>query len=169
MSGTSMKIQLKSVFILLLILGSFSTSAVILLYQFTDPVKEERFNVLIKELRCPKCQNNNLSDSNAPLSVDLKDIIYEKIQAGESDNEIISFLKERYGDFISYRPPVRPSTWLIWFGPFAVLLLGGVLIFRFVSARQKHETKAVKTSASSSSDELLASWKDEIDSEGDKQ
>jgi len=169
MSGTSMKIQLKSVFILLMILGSFSTSAVILLYQFTDPAKEERFNVLIKELRCPKCQNNNLSDSNAPLSVDLKDIIYEKIQAGESDNEIIYFLKERYGDFISYRPPVRPSTWLIWFGPFVVLLLGGVLIFRFVSARQKHETEAVKASTSSANDELLASWKDEIDNEGDKQ
>jgi len=164
-----MKIQLKSVFILLMILGSFSTSAVILLYQFTDPAKEERFNVLIKELRCPKCQNNNLSDSNAPLSVDLKDIIYEKIQAGESDNEIIYFLKERYGDFISYRPPVRPSTWLIWFGPFVVLLLGGVLIFRFVSARQKHETEAVKASTSSANDELLASWKDEIDNEGDKQ
>jgi len=169
MSGTSMKIQLKSVFILLMILGSFSTSAVILLYQFTDPAKEERFNVLIKELRCPKCQNNNLSDSNAPLSVDLKDIIYEKIQAGESDNEITYFLKERYGDFISYRPPVRPSTWLIWFGPFAVLLLGGVMIFRFVSARQKQESKVVKANTSSSSDELMASWKDEIDNEGDKQ
>ena len=84
--------------------------ATIIVYPFTDLVKEERFNVLIKELRCPKCQNNNLADSNSTLSVAIKDKIYEKVNAGKSDEEIISYLKDRYGDFISYRPPVKPST-----------------------------------------------------------
>ncbi len=168
MSGISMKIQIKSAFLLLLFLSCFTTSAVILLYPFTDPVKEERFNQLITELRCPKCQNNNLSDSNAPLSVDLKDIIYEKIQAGETDNEIIYFLKQRYGDFISYRPPVQPSTWLIWYGPFVLLLVGGVLIFRFVSARQSPVSREGSVSTSSSNEDLIASWKEEIDNEDEK-
>ncbi|MCP4273779.1 MAG: cytochrome c-type biogenesis protein CcmH, partial [Gammaproteobacteria bacterium] len=103
-----------------------------------------------------------------PLSVDLKDIIYEKIQAGETDNEIIYFLKQRYGDFISYRPPVKPSTWLIWYGPFVLLLVGGFLIFRFVSARQSNVTGKVSVSTSSSSKDLIASWKDEIDNEAEK-
>ncbi len=163
-----MKIQIKSAFLLLLFFSTFTTSAVILLYPFSDPEKEERFNSLITELRCPKCQNNNLSDSNAPLSVDLKDIIYEKIQAGETDNEIIYFLKQRYGDFISYRPPVKPSTWLIWYGPFVLLLVGGFLIFRFVSARQSNVTREVSVSTSNSSEDLIASWKEEIDNEAEK-
>jgi len=129
-----MKIINKVTIIMFLSVVSHLIDAEILLYQFTDPVKEERFNQLIKELRCPKCQNNNLADSNAPLAVDLKDIVYEKINAGQTDNEIIYFLKERYGDFISYRPPVKPSTWLIWYGPFVVLIIGGIMIFRFVAS-----------------------------------
>jgi len=162
-----MKIINKVTIIMFLSVVSHLIDAEILLYQFTDPVKEERFNQLIKELRCPKCQNNNLADSNAPLAVDLKDIVYEKINAGQTDNEIIYFLKERYGDFISYRPPVKPSTWLIWYGPFVVLIIGGIMIFRFVASRQKSLVPLTQTEPQQSGDDLLASWSNEIDDEDD--
>jgi len=157
-----MKIFYKlSAFILLFSSSSFMI-AEILVYSFTDPVLEERFNVLITELRCPKCQNNNLADSNAPLAVDLKDIVYDKINAGESDEEITFYLKERYGDFISYRPPVKPSTWLIWYGPFAILFIGAFLIFRFVSGRTKQDTVVTKSESSESSKDLLDEWGKEV-------
>jgi len=144
-------------FLLVFVFGNYFVTADILVYPFADQFKEERFNLLIKELRCPKCQNNNLADSNAPLAVDLKDIVYEKINAGETDEEIILYLKQRYGDFISYRPPVKPSTWLIWYGPFIILFVGCVLIYRFVSGRQKNQSVKVAMHSTASSD-LLEQW-----------
>lgn len=95
-------------------------------YEFSSPGEEARFRQLIQELRCPKCQNQNIADSDAPLAKDLKDIIYDKVRAGESDAQILAYMQKRYGDFILYRPPVKPSTWLLWFGP-GVLLLGGII------------------------------------------
>jgi cytochrome c-type biogenesis protein CcmH len=116
-----------------------TAQAEIIFYEFEDPALEERFNRLIGDLRCPKCQNNNLADSNAPLSVDLKDIVYEKMNNGATDKEIIEFLKLRYGDFIYYKPPINSSTFFIWFGPFIVFLLGVIFIYRSVlnSKQQK--------------------------------
>lgn len=142
--------------------------ATVMVYPFDDEVKEQRFNHLIQILRCPKCQNNNLAGSNSALAVDLKNIIFEKMMAGKSDDEIISYLKERYGDFISYRPPLKPSTWIIWFGPFVVLLLSGFFIFRFVSSRQNNET--VISQSSSESSDLLEQWatEDQSQKESDK-
>ena len=156
-----MKSIIKLAIFTVLISMSYLSVAEIILYPFTDPVKEDRFNVLIQELRCPKCQNNNLADSNSELSVDLKDIVYDQINAGKSDEEITNYLKERYGDFISYRPPVKPSTWLIWYGPFVILLVGGFLIFQFVSARQKDKPIAPQSDSSESSKELLEQWSKE--------
>ena len=144
-------------------ISSLTSVATILVYPFDDVVKEQRFNVLIKELRCPKCQNNNLADSNSALSTDLKNIIYDQIKAGKTDDEIVGFLKDRYGDFISYRPPLKPSTWIIWFGPFVVLLLGGFFIFRFLSGRQKNPI--IVSGATSESGDLLKQWSEESDEE----
>lgn len=92
-------------------------------YTFEDPTQEQRFRQLTAELRCPKCQNQSIADSNAPLSEDLRRRVYEMIQAGRSDDEIKDFMMTRYGDFISYRPPLKPVTWPLWFGPFALLAL----------------------------------------------
>lgn len=140
----------------------FQPKAEIIFYKFDDPVKEAQFNRLITELRCPKCQNNNLADSNAPLSVDLKDIIYDKVNAGASDEEIIDFLKERYGDFIHYKPPVNSATWLLWFGPFVLLLVSAGFVMRYLQM-----AKAVKTSASEHSDEAtlakVQAWQEDAD------
>lgn len=98
------------------------TQAAIDVYQFRTPAEEQRFQALVGELRCPKCQNQNLAGSDAPIAKDLKDRTYQLMQDGKSDNEIRQYMIERYGDFISYKPPVRGSTYLLWFGPFVLLV-----------------------------------------------
>jgi len=101
-----------------------------------DPEVEKRLMALSKELRCLVCQNETLADSQAGLAEDLRREIREQIKAGKSDKEIISFLTQRYGQFILYRPQVTPTTYLLWFGPF-VLLIGGLLIlFRYIQSRR---------------------------------
>ncbi len=100
-----------------------------------DPVLEERVMKLSRELRCLVCQNETLADSRADLAVDLRNQIREQMKAGKTDKEIIGYLTARYGKFVLYRPPVDPTTYLLWFGPF-VLLLGGLLVlFRYVKQR----------------------------------
>jgi len=101
-----------------------------------DPAVEQRLAKLSQELRCLVCQNETLADSRADLAEDLRDEIRTQIRAGKSDQEIIAFLTQRYGDFILYRPPVRPKTYLLWFGPFVLLLAGLALLFRYVKRRR---------------------------------
>jgi cytochrome c-type biogenesis protein CcmH len=97
-------------------------------YEFEKEETEQRFHGLIAELRCPKCQNQNLAGSNAEIAKDLKARIYQLINQGKSDAEIVDYLIERYGDFVTYRPPVKPSTLLLWFGPFALFFLVGLFL-----------------------------------------
>jgi len=102
-----------------------------------DPAVEKRLTALSKELRCLVCQNETLADSQAGLADDLRREIREQIKAGKTDQEIIGFLTQRYGQFILYRPQVTPTTYLLWFGPF-VLLAGGLLIlFRYIRQRRE--------------------------------
>lgn len=102
-----------------------------------DPALEARVMNLSRELRCLVCQNETLADSRADLADDLRRQIREQMKAGKSDKEVIGFLTERYGDFVLYRPPVRPTTYLLWFGPFCFLLLGLFLLFRYVKQRRE--------------------------------
>lgn len=102
-----------------------------------DPVLEERVMNLARELRCLVCQNETLADSRADLAEDLRNQIREQMKAGKSNKEIVSFLTERYGKFILYRPPVDPTTYLLWFGPFVLLLAGLALLFRYVKQRRE--------------------------------
>jgi len=102
-----------------------------------DPVLEKRVMNLSKELRCLVCQNETLADSRADLAEDLRNQIREQMKAGKSDKEIIAFLTQRYGQFILYNPPVEPTTYLLWFGPFVLLLLGLLLLFRYVKQRRE--------------------------------
>ena len=101
-----------------------------------DPVVEQRLHKLSQELRCLQCQNETLAESRAGLAEDLRREIREQIRAGKTDQEIISFLTQRYGEFILYRPPVKPKTYLLWFGPFVLLLFGLFILFRYVKRRQ---------------------------------
>lgn len=112
----------------LLLLVSLGTHAAIDVHEFESPEQEQRYRLLIDELRCPKCQNQNLAGSDAGVATDLKNRAYELMMEGKSDEEIRTYMIERYGDFITYRPPVRGSTMLLWMGPFVLLLLGAVIL-----------------------------------------
>jgi cytochrome c-type biogenesis protein CcmH len=102
-----------------------------------DPVLEERVMKLSKELRCLVCQNETLADSRADLAEDLRVQIREQMKAGKSDKEIVAYLTARYGKFILYNPPIDPTTYLLWFGPFVLLLLGLLLLFRYLKQRRE--------------------------------
>ena len=95
----------------------------------TDAELEKRVAAVSHELRCLVCQNQTIADSQAELAVDLRKQVREKLAQGMSEREVIDYVVERYGDFVLYRPPVRSSTWLLWFGPFALLAVG-VFAFR---------------------------------------
>jgi cytochrome c-type biogenesis protein CcmH len=126
---------------MLLVLGSgpLHATATLESFKFADEAAEQHFKDLIAELRCLVCQNQSLADSDAELAHDLRAEVYEMVQDGKSDEEIIEFLVARYGDFVLYNPPVKPSTYLLWFGPFVLMLLAGVLLLRAVR-RQKQTT-----------------------------
>ncbi len=118
-------------FLLFLFFLSCSTHAAIEVFPFESPAQEQRFRHLIDELRCPKCQNQNLSGSDAEVARDLKRRTWELMQQGKSDDEIRAYLVERYGDFITYRPPLRAGTSLLWFGPLLLFVsVAAVLIWR---------------------------------------
>lgn len=101
-----------------------------------DPVIEERLAKLSHELRCLQCQNQTLADSPSDLAADMRREIREQMKAGKSDKEIVTFLTERYGQFILYRPRVTPVTYLLWFGPFVLLLGGLFVLFRYIKNRR---------------------------------
>ena len=102
-----------------------------------DPVVEKRMVSISEELRCLACQNESLAGSRADLAMDLKREIRTLIQAGKSDTEIMDFMVSRYGDFVRYRPPVNAVTWLLWFGPFVLLVGAVVVLVRMVRANQR--------------------------------
>jgi cytochrome c-type biogenesis protein CcmH len=98
---------------------------------FASELEERRYRSLVAELRCPKCQNTNLAGSDAGLADDLKDRVHLLLRQGASDDEIRQHMIERYGDFVSYKPPMRPATWLLWWGPLLLLVVGlAVMFFR---------------------------------------
>lgn len=102
-----------------------------------DPQLEKRVMRLSQELRCLVCQNETLADSRADLAEDLRSKIREQMKAGKSDKEIVAFLTDRYGDFVLYRPPVKPTTYLLWFGPFVLLIAGLALLFHYLKQRRE--------------------------------
>lgn len=95
-----------------------------------DPALEQRVSALASELRCLVCQNQTLADSNAGLAVDLKNEIRDRLRKGESEAQIVDFMVARYGEFVLYRPPLRPATVALWVGPLALLLIGLFILYR---------------------------------------
>lgn len=110
-----------------------------------DPVAEKRLLAISAELRCLVCQNESLAGSRADLANDLRREIRDMIQAGKSDTEIMDFLVARYGDFVRYRPPLKPATWLLWGGPFVLLFLGIALLVRLLRQRKASAEKSALT------------------------
>ena len=120
---------------LLLLSFSLPLYAAIEAYQFDSPQMEDDYNKLIYELRCLVCQNQNLADSDADLAKDLRQQTYEMLQQGKSRKQIVEYMVNRYGDFVLYRPPVKSSTFLLWAGPFVLLVI--VLILVIIRVRKK--------------------------------
>ena len=127
-------------------------------YTFKDAVTEKRFNELNKELRCPKCQNQNLSGSNSPIAQDLRREVYELLDQGKADIEIMNYMVARYGEFVLYRPRVNSLTYILWFAP-VVLILIGVLVVVFIVRRKPIARKEVELSLDQQ-DKLKALLKD---------
>ena len=107
-------------------------------YEFAEPANRERFSNLTEELRCPKCQNQDLADSNAPIAMDLRREIYRMLQEGQSDEQIVEYLVNRYGDFVRYKPAVNTRTLILWYGP-AGLLSAGALLLLLIVRRRRYE------------------------------
>ena len=99
-------------------------------FDFADAEAAARYQRLIGEFRCPKCLNESLASSGAPIAVDLRRAVRRLVEAGESDDAIRAYLQERYGDFVLYDPPLRPATWLLWFSPFALVAVVGFVLLR---------------------------------------
>lgn len=119
-------------------------------FAYTNDAERERFQALTRELRCPKCQNQDLAESNAPIAADLRGEIHRLMNEGKSDEQIINYLVARYGEFVMYRPPVEQRTWLLWYGPAAFLILGFCIILIIVRRRQQ---QTLPSSAPLSADE----------------
>ncbi len=133
--------------LILLSVMTFSTLASpVDTYEFIDPVTEKRFNSLNKELRCPKCQNQNLADSNSPIAADLRREVYELLNQGKADLVIMDYMVKRYGDFVLYRPRVNSLTYILWFGP-ALLILCGIFVVIFIVRRKPIAREQVELSA----------------------
>lgn len=123
--------------------------------EFDTPEQQQRYQDLIEVLRCLVCQNQNLADSHADLAQDLREEVQIMILEGKSDKEVIGFLVARYGDFVLYRPPVKASTWLLWFAPFVLLIIGIFAVFRFVRNRPQNQQPELSEAEQSQLAQLL--------------
>jgi cytochrome c-type biogenesis protein CcmH len=104
---------------------------------FSDPAMNDRYIALIREIRCPKCLNESIADSSAPVAADLRREVRRLMGEGKSDDAIKDFLSARYGDFVLYRPRVSEATWALWAGPFVFLVIGGVVFWRILRTRRR--------------------------------
>ncbi len=151
--------------ILLLLFSVMGTAfAGVEVHKFEQAEQEQQYNRLIAELRCLVCQNQNLADSNAELAQDLRQEVYEMIQNGASDQEIVNFMVARYGDFVLYRPPFKTTTAFLWIGPFIILIAGFVILLVFIRKRKQAGAVELDESEHARARELL-NEKNETDSQ----
>ncbi len=124
-------------------------------FDFSGPVTEEHYKAVIGKLRCLVCQNETLLDSQAELAQDLRKEVYDLMASGKSDAEVIDFLTARYGDFVLYDPPVKPSTYLLWYGPFALFVIGVVALTVTVRRRRRSPEPALSAEERARAERLL--------------
>lgn len=133
---------MKSIYgaLLIFFLWSFSAQAAIQIYSFDDAEQERAFHTLTQELRCPKCQNQNIADSDAMIAQDIKARIYREVREGKTEEQIVAELTQRYGDFIHYRPSFKLNTAVLWLGPPALLVIVVTLVWVNI-ARRKNDVE----------------------------
>ena len=110
--------------------------------EFENPEQEQRYKVLIDELRCVVCQNQSVGDSNAELAQDIRDLVRKKIRAGDSNQQITEFMVERYGEFVLYNPPLNTKNYVLWYGPLVLLLLAFIMLVYFIRRHAKNTATA---------------------------
>jgi cytochrome c-type biogenesis protein CcmH len=125
-------------------------------FSFDTPAQEQAFRDLTGKLRCLVCQNESLAASQSDLAQDLRREVYAMMRAGKSQDEITRFLVDRYGDFVLYQPPVKPSTYLLWFGPFILIGVGAVLLLRTLRRRESGPEQTLSPDDQTRIEEILA-------------
>jgi len=146
---------MKKLILCCLLFFSNHVFAEIEIYQFATPQLEARYQTLTEELRCLVCQNQNIADSHAELAQDLRRKVYEKLSAGESNEQIINYMTERYGDFVLYRPPFNVKTLILWLAPILTLLLGGVGFWSLLKRRKENITPTLSAKERERLNQLL--------------
>ena len=124
-----------------------------------NPALEKQMMAIAEELRCLVCQNQTIADSNAELAVDLRNQVREKLEQGMSNKDILNYMVQRYGDFVLYRPPVKATTWLLWFGPF-LLLIGGIVFLGLKLRRGRPQVDDLPQAEMQRASELLRATAD---------
>ena len=133
--------MIRYLFVLLMAISFTVQASSIEAYTFENREQEKIYHSLIEDLRCLVCQNQNISESNAELAKDMRRKTYEMVKQGKSEKEISAFMVTRYGDFVLYRPPFEPMTWLLWFGPLIIFVFGLIFVVRFMKS-QNSSTRA---------------------------
>ena len=125
-------------------------------FQFDSPQQQDEFRELIGKLRCLVCQNESLAASKAELAQDLRNEVYRMMRAGQSHDDILRFLTDRYGDFVLYDPPLKPSTYVLWFGPFVLIGIGGFFMVRALLSKRAEPEPELSEEERRRARELLA-------------
>ena len=132
------------------LLFSVSASAAIDALNFSSPQQEDDYHELTQELRCPQCQNNNIADSNAVIAVDMRGKVFELLQEGKSKQDVVQYMVDRYGNFVTYDPPLTPVTMILWGAPILFILLGVLVLFR----RKRSQGESVSQTAENANNVL---------------
>lgn len=128
-------------------------------YEFSSDDKRERYHALTKELRCPKCQNQDIADSNAPIAKDMRREVHRLVETGASEKDVVDYMVERFGEFVTYTPSLDSRTYALWYGPFVVLAMGLMVIVLVASRARKANKQAAlaeQTNAATQSEDRQA-------------
>lgn len=147
--------MVRHVFFVILLTMSGLVSAAIDTYEFKDDATRERFQSLASELRCPKCQNQNIADSNSPIAKDLREELHRMLEDGADDEQVVDFMVGRYGEFVLYRPRMSEQTYLLWYGPGVLLFIGVIAILLVSGKRKKAELGKPKANLSDTEKQRL--------------
>ncbi|CAM3475379.1 MULTISPECIES: cytochrome c-type biogenesis protein [Halomonas] len=128
---------------LIMIVASSAAAGGIELRQFDDPVMQARYHDLTAAMRCPLCENQAIGDSNAPIAADMRDRVYQLLQEGRSDIEIVDYMVQRFGEYILYNPRLENRTYLLWGLPIALVMLGALVVLLMIRARRNASSKAL--------------------------
>ncbi|MDH5391595.1 MAG: cytochrome c-type biogenesis protein CcmH [Gammaproteobacteria bacterium] len=156
-------------FVVLVLSQSQMLMAGVEVNEFSSQTQEQQYNKLINELRCLVCQNQNLADSNSELAQDLRKEVFSMIQKGDTDSDIVDFMVARYGDFVLYRPPFKPVTFLLWVGPFIILFLAVLFVVIFIRRNKNTDLTELSNEEVKKADDLLESLQTPDAIKGNKQ